>query len=174
MKSLVMLILIYFVNSEIHAQKWRPDFALPLGGEILMNMQKQKLGDYLNYIPDHKPGSCEAELSVFYFRVNSRGKIDSLRVDGNLSSLVSAQIIKNIYKTEGKWRIPNDTKDGDTCWFVYPFFLFGSYGPCSGSKEISFRQTYSLYEIYSNLTDTQDQMGRVIISPNSYAKSTEK
>lgn len=87
---------------------------------------------------------------------------------------VYAQIIKNIYKTEGKWKIPNNSMAGDNCWFVYPFFLFGNYRPCSKASEVAYRQVYYLYEAYSSLADTQDEMGRAIISPNRFTKLSEK
>ena len=175
MKKLLVLILIFSINTETNAQKWQPDFLLPLGPEILLNINNQKLSGFLNMnIPWHRPVNCAAELSVFYFRVNSIGKVDSIHVEGNLNKVVSAQIIKNIYKTEGKWRIPNNSKASDNCWFVYPYFLFGNSRPCSESGEVAYRHVYNLYISYDNLADTQDQVGRVIISPNENAKLSEK
>ncbi|MBE9462642.1 hypothetical protein ACFP1I_09610 [Dyadobacter subterraneus] len=175
MKSLLVFMMIYFGSREIRAQNWHPEFSLPLGSELLSNINIQNLSSYLERnLPWHRPGSCEVEFSVFHFRVNSEGKIDSIRTEGNLSKEVSAQIIKNIYKTEGKWKIPDHSKPGDKCWFVYPYFLFGNYRPCQNTNKTSYQQMYILYHIYSETADTRDSMGRVILSPNRFAKLDEK
>ncbi|MEO6685432.1 MAG: hypothetical protein ABIN24_05680 [Dyadobacter sp.] len=175
MKNLFLLIFFILISFEIHAQNWRPNFAIPLGSESMATSNNQKLNEYLEqHVPWHRPGNCESELSVFTFRVNSRGGIDSMDVDGNLNKDVAAQIVKNIYKTEGKWKIPDNTKAGDKCWFVYPFFLFGNISPCTDEKRAAFYQLLSLYHIYSGSFDIADNRGRVILAPNSFAKLSEK
>lgn len=111
MKKLILLILIYFICINIHAQSWRPVFSLPMDAELLQNINNQNLNEYLDRnISWRHPGNCEAKTAVFYFRVTSQGKIDSIRIEGNLNKDVSSQVVKNIYKTEGKWKMPKDSR----------------------------------------------------------------
>lgn len=70
---------------------------------------------------------CSTNWQIFYFRVNSERKIDSLRYEGTLEEKIIDQIKKNIYSTNGHWRIPKSTKSNEVYWFIYPYFDFGTH-----------------------------------------------
>ena len=65
---------------------------------------------------------CKATWDIFFFRVNGKNKVDSIRHQGNLSSEITNQIISNINATQGRWKIPLGTNKKDYCWFIYPYF----------------------------------------------------
>lgn len=70
---------------------------------------------------------CSTNWQIFYFRVNSKGKIDSLRHEGTLEKNSIDRMMKNIYSTNGHWRIPKSTKSNEVYWFIYPYFDFGTH-----------------------------------------------
>ncbi|WP_460640375.1 hypothetical protein [Larkinella harenae] len=122
------------------AQKttWEPKF-------VLLDVKALTAG--LGYLPNYlgqnvrdKMDDCRAESAMFHFRVNSQGKVDSIRIEGNLRPEYQQTIADNIRNTEGKWQLPSNTKPGDVCWFIYPFFLFGYTYDCP-------KETAELYEI---------------------------
>lgn len=70
---------------------------------------------------------CSTNWEVFYFRVNSRGRVDSLHHSGTLEKNVVDEIVKNIYSTNGHWRVPKSARPGEGYWFIYPYFDFGTH-----------------------------------------------
>lgn len=87
--------------------------------------------EYINYflmngISSPKNDECKASWDIFFFRVNGKNKIDSIRHEGNLSSEITNQIISNINSTQGRWKIPLGAKKKDYCWFIYPYFRIPS------------------------------------------------
>lgn len=89
--------------------------------------EKMDLYSYLDKnVPGPEGNNCMATWKIFYFRVTGKGKIDSLFHEGTLREAVTAQIVKNIYATEGHWKIPKGAKATEKLWFVYPYFDLGT------------------------------------------------
>ncbi len=82
---------------------------------------------YINYclmrnIPPPEIAECKPTWSVFYFRVNGKNQVDSIKHTGNLPPFVTQQILENIKATQGHWEIAKGTKKTAYCWFIYPYF----------------------------------------------------
>lgn len=136
--------------------------------------------EYINYIlmsgiASPKSDECRATWDTFFFRVNGKNKVDSIRHDGNLSSEITNQIISNINSTQGRWKIPLGAKKNDYCWFIYPYFRV----PPSTS-ECKQTDNVILKENISRMARTMDEFYRffqgskyvVILNPE-YGLSTE-
>ena len=136
--------------------------------------------EYINYvlgndIADPKNNECKASWDIFFFRVNGRNKVDSIRHEGNLPFEVTNQIIYNINSTQGRWKIPLGTKKKDYCWFIYSYFRIPSNTPnCNKTENILLNEN-----IY-RMARTMDEFYRffqgskyvVILNPE-YGLSTE-
>ncbi|WP_460639652.1 hypothetical protein [Larkinella harenae] len=138
-------------HQKVLAQKatWQPQF-------ILLDVKKLTAGfgnlsNFLGQNVRDKMDDCRAESAMFHFRVNSQGKVDSIRVEGNLREAYSNQIIQNIKSTEGKWQLPSNTKPADHCWFIYPFFLFGYTYDCPKETVELYQTQKASYEVFSRL-----------------------
>ena len=118
---------------------------------------------------------CEPTWDIFFFRVNGKNKVDSIRHEGNLSSEITNQIISNINATQGRWKIPLGTNKNDYCWFIYPYFRIPSSTPnCKQSenvflKENVWRMAQTMNEFYRFF---QGSKYVVILNPE-YGLSTE-
>lgn len=136
--------------------------------------------EYINYvlmsgIASPKNDECKASWDIFFFRVNGRNKVDSIKHDRNLPSEITNQIIYNINSTQGRWKIPLGTKKKNYCWFIYPYFRIPSNTPnCNKTENILLRENIS------RMAHTMDEFYRffqgskyvVILNPE-YGLSTE-
>lgn len=111
---------------------FQPAFSQPPGTKpffiivIDEHGKKLDLDGFLNKaIPQAKTGDCNPTWDIFYFRINSAGKVDSLYHDGDLRDDVTAKIISNIYSTETHWKIRKDNKTNEKYWFIFPYFDYG-------------------------------------------------
>jgi len=174
MKILVTIILGFGACVSSYAQKWKPDFLLPLSPESA-RLNNVDLASYLqsDFDAHRYEQNCVAELSLFYFRVNYEGKIDSVYSNGTLNKEAVTAVYKNIYKTQGKWKIPTGTSPIDNCWFVYPYFLFGNMSDCKENQEILYSM-HSLYQFLSASKTHEDWKGRVVLPPNPHANLSYK
>ncbi|MEA5404464.1 hypothetical protein VB776_16145 [Arcicella sp. DC2W] len=128
MKKTIFYLLLFWGNNVFSQQAAKIPFTLPPPIEEA-NIKGRPA--YINYllmedIPYPESTECKATWEIFYFRVNGNNKVDSIRHDGNLPSFVTKQIIKNIYATQGRWKIPVGTRKKDFCWFIYPYFRIPS------------------------------------------------
>lgn len=123
--ALKIAVLLLFVSTNSYSQKWtRPPFYFietdPKTG------QKYDFHDYL----DRRDLSTEDVDSlptwgVFFFRVNTKGKVDSIFHQGTLKVSRSNEILENIKATSGKWKTNQSGDKLSNHWFIYPTFEFG-------------------------------------------------
>lgn len=148
--------------------KWMPEFQLPLAGETAASSKDLTISEYLaKGVPfSAKESECTVELSIFSFRVNSGGIVDSIYVEGNLDRDAVDVIKKNIRSTSNKWKIPKTTSPRSECWFVYPYFDAGKSSGCSKTALTYRNQLIQLVRMYSESKPTADRFGRVILPPN--------
>lgn len=148
--------------------KWIPELQLPLKGETAAYGKDLTISQYLaKEVPfKTKEDGCRAELSIFYFRVNSKGMVDSIYVEGNLDKVAVDVIKKNIRSTDNKWKVPRTTSRQSECWFVFPFFDAGRSKLCSEDLLRYRNQLIQVLEMYSGSRQTTDRMGRVLLPPN--------
>lgn len=91
-------------------------------------------------ITEPEKNSCSATWGIFFFRITAKGKVDSLFHEGPLENTVTNQIIKNIYATNGHWKIPKETKVTEKLWFIFPYFYIGhGYNKCSEADKLLIR-----------------------------------
>lgn len=137
-------------------------------------------GEYIDFIlrsgvSSPKTNECQATWDIFFFRVNGKNKVDSIRHDGNLPSEIANQIIFNINSTQGRWKIPLGTKKTDYCWFIYPFFIIPPNIPnCNQTENVFLRENimrmaFTMREFYRFF---QGSKYVVILNPE-YGLSTE-
>ncbi len=114
----------------------------------------QDLFSYLEKdIKEPENNNCSATWGVFFFRITADGKVDSLFHEGTLETTTSNQIIKNIYATNGHWKIPKETKVIEKLWFIFPYFHIGhGYNQCSEAEKVLIRNVMGLGEIIGTIT----------------------
>lgn len=85
--------------------------------------------DHVTFLTRNIPGEndCKTTWGVFYFRVTGDKVVDSLYYAGTLNKSMNDQVIKNIYSTQGHWKVPAGTRNTRKYWFVYSYFSFGPY-----------------------------------------------
>ncbi|GAB3168560.1 hypothetical protein GCM10027291_17410 [Telluribacter humicola] len=172
---MLLSLLLLSLSIPSYAQNWRPDFRIPLGPEAIWLQYYNELSHFWAKGTDvGTVDRCKIQVSMFYFRVNSQGEIDSIYTQGNLNRSATEAVYKNIYETEGKWVLPKDTKSTDSCWFIYPFFAFGSSRSCSDELLADRYPLSLLYQQLSVLKSTEDQRGRVLLHPSPYSMFAEK
>ncbi|MFD1140878.1 hypothetical protein ACFQ4C_07155 [Larkinella insperata] len=158
LRIVVAFSLFSFQTALAQQTTWEPNF-------VLLDVKALTAG--LGYLPNYlgqnvreKMDDCRAESAMFHFRVNSQGKVDSIRIEGNLRPDYQQTIVDNIRSTEGKWQLPSNTKPGDECWFIYPFFLFGYTYDCPKETAELYKTQQANYTVFSRLKlPTQTQYG---------------
>ncbi len=116
-----------------------------------------------------KNNKCSTNWQVFYFRVNSKGKVDSLHHEGTLEKNVIGEITKNIYSTNGHWRVPKSAKPSEKYWFVYPYFDFGTHfyldSDCPESDRILQKNMIESSEQFSHLCSMNSGGSPYVLRP---------
>ena len=118
---------------------------------------------------------CISTCSVFYFRVNNKGIVDSIRFEGNLRKEVQQQIVKNIYATKGHWLISPSTRKNQKCWFMYPFFDLSD-GPddkCSESDKTTRKNLTAMIHELQQIKVFLDGQTQVVMIEPEFGLSTE-
>ncbi len=147
---------------------WRPTFNPMDVRQALFYIQQphlMNLSNYLGHTVRDKMDDCKAESALFHFRVNSQGKIDSIRVEGNLRAAYETIIVTNIKSTEGKWQLPENTRPGDHCWFIYPHFVFGYTYSCPPESVELYKIQQAHYEVYNRLKLQTETRYGILLSP---------
>lgn len=159
------LLLLFFAQLS-WAQTWQPQF-VPL--KVLPYPDYHyDLPEYLaqyTYAFYERQRSCQADYGFFYFRVNGKGKVDSIRVEGILGSEVTDQIKKNIYATEGNWFLPQGTKPEATCWFIFLYGAFGRQKNCSEEQNRLFKVLSDYRNAYSTLSKRTETPRGILLRP---------
>ncbi len=147
------------------AQSWLPEFRANLGYERIVS--RAELHEYLAFLHP-SANSCEARMSVFYFRVNYKGMVDSLYSEGNFGPAEKEVISQNILKTNGNWVLPAATQKTDKCWFIFPCFTLGGLDQHCADDPKNYKQLVILRNNLSQFAFQRDAKGRYLLPPNQY------
>lgn len=171
-----LLLFLVLVKSPGIAQTWQPSFQMGLNAEAAAWGGNVSLSRYLsrNAAYDYGDHGCYLKLSLFYFRVNGLGTVDSIYAKGSLNEELVAAIKTNIRATEGKWRLPEKSRASDKCWFIFPFIDPGSSESCVGQQKLSRNALAELLLLYSISEPTKDSHGRVMLPPNEFHQMSKK
>lgn len=162
-------IIIVLIGQPCNAQGW-PNPRYKIDEVDQKTGDKEDLYSYLEKsIVRDDNSRCSTNWQIFYFRVNSRGKLDSLRHEGTLKRDIVKVIIKNIYSTNGHWRVPKSAKPGEKYWFVYPYFDFGTHfyldSDCPESDKILQKNMIELSEQFNRLCSMNSGKSPYILRP---------
>lgn len=169
--ALTVLISIFLFCNITYAQKERHKFwiyqenpqKMTIEGLLKKDIQSMGFDDSLH---------CEVRWALFYFSVDSQGKIKSLEIDdrGRLDTTIISKIKQNIYATQGFWHIPKGTLKYEVCKFVYPFFRYDLDNvKCSETQIQVKRETLKFMRLFFKLqADLEENKGSVyVISPRN-------
>lgn len=174
-KSCPLLFLV-LITSPGNAQVWEPSFQIGLNAEAAAKGKDVSLSTYLSHNTVYNAGDhgCFLKISLFYFRVNGLGAIDSVYSRGSLNETLVATIKTNILATEGKWKLPEKSRASDKCWFIFPFIDPGRSKSCLGQQRLSRNALEELLLLYSDAKPTKDRQGRVMLPPNAFPQYAQK
>jgi hypothetical protein len=126
------------------------------------------------YFSTKKP-SCQYEVGIFMFNVNSNGKIDNSSIEciGNLLDTTRNDILTNIKTASGKF--VKGAKNGKVknCWYVFEYFSLGYDKNCGDlmnaidwerSKQSMF-YSYAFRHLFKNISERQKKI--IFISGSS-------
>jgi hypothetical protein len=164
------------INATESANVWRPFFQMGLEGEASVLGENVTLSQFLSRGADYSAGDhgCFLKISLFYFRVNGLGSVDSVYSRGSLNDKLGATITANILATKGKWQTPKNTQPSDKCWFIYPAIDPGRSISCIEQQRISRNSLVELLDLYTRAESTTDSHGRIILPPNEFPQYSER
>jgi len=128
--------------------------------------KETNLIDFLKFNAKLYPDSCNPRMSMFYFRINHLGLVDSLYSEGNFDTKEKEAINQNILKTNRNWILPNNTKDKDKCWFIYPCFIIGGLDNCDIRAQKKREELLVLRSLLFKKAAREDSLGRYLLPPN--------
>ena len=163
----VFVFLLSFIGNVGYAQTWLPEFRIRIGYNSILP-KTTTLNEFLTYDHPIVAENCQARMSVFYFKVNSKGMVDSLYSEGNFKEKEKDIILKNIKGTSGNWILPKTTRTEDYCWFVFPCFILGALDKYCPDDQQNFRQLVLLRGLLQNYSFSRDKHGRYLLPPNEY------
>jgi hypothetical protein len=164
LRSTTMIISMIFLCYPSMSQSWLPEFRANLGIDRIVS--RSELHEFLTFLHPSFSDECSARMSVFYFRVNYQGQVDSLYSEGNLKPAEKEGINQNILKTNGNWVIPPNTKKTDQCWFVFPCFIVGGLDKHCPDDQKNSRQLLILRNTLVEFAFQRDAKGRYLLPPN--------
>lgn len=163
--GILILFVWLLVTHQAISQTWRPEFRVRVDYRPI-TMINAGLHEFLQFGHKQKVKGCNTRVSVFYFRINSQGMVDSLYCEGNFTDEEKDTINRNILNTSGNWFLPPNTTSSDHCWFVYPCFVLGQLtGACSEDPGNQ-RQIEVLRKLYFDQIHQFDSRGRYRLPPN--------
>lgn len=173
---ITVALFIYLTSVHVKAQVWQPTFQVGLTSETAAMQSNMTLSKYLSRNLDYGAGDhgCYLKISIFYFRVNAQGEVDSLYSTGGLTEKSTALITSNIIATKGKWNIPPNSRPSEKCWFIYPVVDPGRARSCSEQQQISRNALVKLLLTYAGAGPTRDKHGRIVLPPNDFPQFSEK
>jgi len=179
--SVVLLALTLSFKGYSQKKDWVPEFQFTVRDDL--SYLNRSFTAFLSkglYINDGATNDCATHYGEFRFRVNGLGEVDSMLVKGNLPPVFSNTIQKNIKSTVGRWKLPANSTVEDTCWFVFPFFVFIEYTSpsCDSSGRIAqsnFGLTYAvLLNLPYNEMGLMKHNGSYLIQPGSVGSPDRK
>ncbi len=172
-KIIILITFIITTSTGSKGQHWKPEFKIPLDSKSI-HTQISDLNDYLQFGFPLVANNCASRLSLFNFRVNSLGQVDSVYSEGNFRTDENALIIKNIKTTSGNWILPKNTKISDNCWFVYPCYIVGEITQHCRDVESHVQSILMLRATLAKVSFQFDNLGRYILPPNKYSYNIKK
>ncbi len=171
-----LLLFLVLVTAPGNAQVWQPTFQIGLNAEAAAWGEDISLSTYLSRNAAYNAGDhgCYLKISLFYFRVNGLGAIDSVYTSGNLNENLVATVTTNILATEGKWKLPEKSQVSDKCWFIFPFIDPGKSKSCLAQQQLSRNALEELLLLYSAAGPMKDRQGRVMLPPNAFPRFDQK
>lgn len=126
------------------------------------------LGAFLTYNVALRGEKCKSRSEIFYFRVNSHAEIDSIYSEGNLTQNDREQIVTSIKNTNKNWQLPLKTERINSCWFVFPCFIFNNDKSCTETDKENFKVLFSIRKLLLSLTGLSTKTGIQVIETNAY------
>lgn len=164
--KLITFIVLLAISIPAKSQRWRPEFQVPMDARTI-NTEMSTLNDFLDYGTPLTGSDCQIRVSMFSFRVNYLGVVDSVYSEGTFFPEAIDAITRNIRSTSGHWVVPKGTKKGDSCWFLYPCFMIGAVREsCRDRLDIPQKSALLLHETLSRLAFQFDSGGRCILPAN--------
>lgn len=169
-------LVLVMITCAANAQAWQPSFQVGLRAEAAAWGEDISLSKYLSRNADYNVGDhgCYFKISLFFFRVNGLGAIDSVYARGSLNEDLVASVTANILATQGKWKLPEKSQTSDKCWFIFPFIDLGRARSCQGMQRLSRNALTELLLIYADAEPTKDRRGRVMLPPNDFPQLSER
>lgn len=159
--ALLMLILSTSISCA-QTTRWRPTFdqfkIVPYSS--FSNNYIRTLRDYLFF----GCGGITKESGVVYFRVNGQGRVDSIRIDGFFKPEIQNWLRNNIESTNGKWTLPQGTKESDFCWFT-AFF---------SNRKIPVRTTLSIFYPVGNFSVAIKKLHQALLNQSEYFEAEQR
>ncbi len=172
-RKIMMSLVWILISSQVMSQGWLPEFRIRIDHKPI-TMIETSLNTFLQQNHSLYIKGCNARMSVFYFRVNHKGVVDSLYSEGNFLKEEQNLIQKNILNTSGNWSLPANTSRGNSCWFVYPCFVMGQSDGACPDDPANQRQFEILRDLLSSQAWAFDQQGRYRLPPNSFSGMSMK
>lgn len=93
-KSMIAIMLLFIsIDHDLSAQNWLPEFRVRIThqpiSQINDHLYKFLARDFRTNVK-----GCETRMNIFYFRVNYKGKVDSIYWEGNFSEKQTELIYK--------------------------------------------------------------------------------
>ncbi|GAA4432348.1 hypothetical protein GCM10023091_04290 [Ravibacter arvi] len=104
------------------------------------------------------------ESGIVYFRVNGKGQVDSIRIDGFFKPEIQNWLRNNIESTNGKWTLPQGTKESDFCWFT-AFF---------SNRKIPVRTTLSIFYPVGNFSVAIKKLHQALLNQSEYFEAEQR
>lgn len=166
-RKVLLMFMLLILTHYARSQTWLPKFKVSVHYRPI-SMANATLKEFLQYGHPYVAKGCQTKMSVFYFRVNYVGKVDSLFSEGNFTKEEKELISRNILATSDNWLLPTNTKRENYCWFVYPCFILGRLvDPCADDPENQ-EQIKILRRLLSTHSNQFDSQGRYLLPPNDY------
>lgn len=161
------------ISNQVMSQGWLPEFRIRIDYKPV-TMLNTSLSDFLQQNHSLYVKDCATRMTVFYFRINYKGMVDSVHYEGNFSEGERNLIIKNIRNTSGNWSLPTNTSRGNSCWFVYPCFILGQLNGSCADDPANQRQFQILRSLLSSQAWTFDKKGLYHLPPNTFSGMSTK
>lgn len=166
-RKILSAFIICLFSSQVRSQEWLPEFRVKFDyrPSILIGAS---LHDFLQFEHPLIARGCNTRVSIFYFRVNYQGQVDSLYNQGNFTNEEAKLISRNILATSGSWVLPGRTTSQDHCWFIYPCYVLGRLtDPCADDPQNQIQITI-LRNLLAGHAYQFDRSGRYLLPPNDY------
>lgn len=163
---------LFFIGILIHSVAYAQYLGEPKPLFYISEINKSRgFEDHYTFLNRDIPGAidCKTTWGVLHFRVTGSNRVDTIIYNGSLKKGAKDRIIKNIYSTQGHWKMPRGTKRTHKYWFVYSYFNFGPYAyinpNCGEFDSILQKNILELAESMITISRYTGNKGRFILMP---------